>query len=288
MKQVDAKALRLEIAHDRSLGKTIGFVPTMGALHEGHLALVRRAIDENDRVVVSIFVNPLQFGPRDDFAAYPRDLESDAAKASKAGVDYLFAPEVGEIYPRGAIDTRVDPGPIGEVLEGHFRPGFFTGVATVCVKLFNLVNPDRAYFGQKDAQQLAVVRQVVSDLDLPLEIVACPTVREPAGLAVSSRNAYLSKEDRAAALVLSRALFEAEKSARSGERDAAALERLVTGFIATEPGVRLQYVEVVDPDTFQATEEISGRAVVALAAFVGKARLIDNVQIDLTDQEGTR
>lgn len=288
MNQVDAKALRLEIAHDRSSGKTIGFVPTMGALHEGHLALVRRAISENERVVVSIFVNPLQFGPRDDFAAYPRDLESDAAKASKAGVDYLFAPKVDEIYPRGAIDTRVDPGPIGEVLEGHFRPGFFTGVATVCVKLFNLVAPDRAYFGQKDAQQLAVVRQVVSDLDLPLEIVACPTVREPGGLAMSSRNAYLSKEDRVAALVLSRALFEAEKSARSGERDAAALERLVTDLIAKRPGVRLQYVEVVDPDTFQAIDEISDRAVVALAAFVGKARLIDNVQIDLTDQEGTR
>ncbi|MGH9196355.1 MAG: pantoate--beta-alanine ligase, partial [Acidimicrobiia bacterium] len=207
MKSLDLEALRKEIAQDRAAGRTIGFVPTMGALHDGHLSLVRRARSENDRVVASIFVNPLQFGPKDDFKKYPRDLRGDSALAESAGADYLFAPEVDEMYPRGQIQTAIEVGEIGDVLEGHFRPGHFGGVATVCVKLFNIVSPDRAYFGCKDAQQLAVVRQVVRELDLPLEIVPCATVREADGVAMSSRNRYLSDEERKAASAIPRGLF---------------------------------------------------------------------------------
>jgi pantoate--beta-alanine ligase len=288
MKLLDAKTLRLEIANDRLHGRTVGFVPTMGALHKGHLSLIDRARDENDRVVVSIFVNPLQFGPSEDLAIYPRDPEGDAAKCEDAGVDYLFAPSVDEIYPNGTIATRVDPGPIGETLEGQFRPGFFTGVATVCIKLFGLVVPDRAYFGQKDAQQLAVIRQVVADLDLPLEIVGCPTIRDPDGLAASSRNFYLDAAGREAALVLATALFTAEKTALAGEHNALALERLITETIGARPLVELQYVEVVDPKTFEPVELVEDSAVVVLAAFVRGTRLIDNVLIDLTHEEGTR
>lgn len=287
MKVLDAKSLRLAIADDRAAGLTIGFVPTMGALHEGHVSLIRRAREDNDRVVVSIFVNPLQFGPAEDFATYPRDLDGDSSRCEAVRVDYLFNPAVEEIYPKLNIDTRIDPGPIGETLEGHFRPGFFTGVATVCVKLFNLVDPDRAYFGQKDAQQLAVIKQVVADLDLPLEIVGCPTVRDPDGLALSSRNAYLSAEDRSLALVLSGALFAADRLANSGEREAAAIVRLVAETIEADPKVRLQYVEVVDPQTFSPIDRIETQAVIALAAFVNQTRLIDNVVIDLTHEEGT-
>lgn len=288
MKLLDAKALRLEIGDDRSRGLTIGFVPTMGALHDGHLSLIRRAGAENDRVVVSIFVNPLQFGPTEDLATYPRDLAGDSSKCEGAGVDYLFAPSVEEMYPKGAIDTRIDPGPVGAVLEGEFRPGFFVGVATVCVKLFNLVAPDRAYFGQKDAQQLAVIKKVVSDLDLPLEIVECPTVREPDGLAASSRNKHLSAQDREAAAALSRGLFAAEKQALAGERDATLLKNVVADIVGREPRARIQYVEVIDPVSFVTLDWIEDRAVIALAAFVSETRLIDNVLIDLTHEEGTR
>lgn len=288
MKRLDAKAMRLETADDRAQGITIGFVPTMGALHEGHLSLIRRAREENDRVVVSIFINPLQFGSSEDLATYPRDLEGDAAKCEEAGVDYLFAPSVEEIYPNGTIATSVEVGPIGEVLEGHFRPGFFTGVATVCVKLFSLVGPDRAYFGQKDAQQLAVIRQVVRDLDLPLEIVACPTIRDHDRLAASSRNFYLDVEGRKAALVLSKALFAASREALTGELEALALEELVKSTIGAEPLAELQYVKVVDPETFQPVDHLEDRAVIAVAAFVKGTRLIDNVVIDLTHEEGTR
>lgn len=253
--------------------KTVGFVPTMGALHEGHLSLIRKARAYNDEVVVSIFVNPLQFGPSEDFEQYPRDPDGDSRKATEAGADRLLTPTVEEMYP---IETRVDPGPIGEVLEGQFRPGFLVGVATVCVKLFNLVQPHRAYFGEKDAQQLAVIRQVVKDLSLPVEIVGCPTIREPDGLAMSSRNAYLDPEARRAAVVLSQALFEARDSSECG---ALALKKLVTERVAEEPAVELEYVEAVDPQTFQPLNEVTEKAILALAAFVGGTRLIDNVEV---------
>jgi pantoate--beta-alanine ligase len=273
------QALAAALAGERREGRTVGFVPTMGALHAGHLSLLQRARAENDVVVASIFVNPLQFGPSDDFARYPRDLEADAALAAGEGVDHLFAPDVAEMYPRGSIATRVDVGPIGDIGEGAWRPGFFTGVATVCCKLFHIVGPDRAYFGQKDAQQLAVIRQLVADLDLPLEIVGCPTVREHDGLALSSRNAYLDPEARRAAPALPAALLAARDAAAAGEESAAEFRWIVEACLEAEPGVRLQYVDLFDPATFSARERLDGRGVLAAAAYVGGTRLIDNVEL---------
>ena len=274
-KQVLAAAL----AGERREGRTVGFVPTMGALHEGHLSLLRRARADNDVVVASVFVNPLQFGPTDDFARYPRNLEADAALAAEAGADHLFAPDVAEMYPRGSIATRVDVGPIGDIGEGAWRPGFFAGVATVCCKLFHIVGPDRAYFGQKDAQQLAVIRQLVADLDLPVEIAGCPTVREHDGLALSSRNAYLDPEARRAAPALAAALAAARDAAAGGEESAKELRRVVETCLGAEPGIHLQYVDLFDPDTFPARERLNGRGILAAAAYVGGTRLIDNVEL---------
>lgn len=279
MRQLDAERLRKEIAIDHDAGRIVGLVPTMGALHVGHLSLLRRARVECDRVVISIFVNPLQFGPKEDFSSYPRDLEGDSRLAEPAGADYLFAPEADEMYPRGAIETQVDVGRIGEVVEGHFRPGHFRGVATVCVKLFNIVRPDRAYFGEKDAQQLAVVKQVVRDLGLPLEIVPCATVRDPDGLAMSSRNRHLSPQEREAAAALPQGLFEAKEAFEAGERSARKLEGLVERRVRTASLLRLQYVEVVDPDTFEEVEFVGEEATLALAAIAGGTRLIDNVRL---------
>ncbi|MGH2706267.1 MAG: pantoate--beta-alanine ligase [Actinomycetota bacterium] len=269
--------VRAAIAEARRHRRSLGFVPTMGFLHRAHLELVRRANRENDAVVVSIFVNPLQFGPHEDLAAYPRDLDRDRALLEEARVAILFAPDVGEMYPAGPIETVIDVGRIGEVGEGRFRPGHFNGVATVCLKLFAIVGADCAYFGQKDAQQLAVIRQIVRDLDLAVEIVGCPTVREPDGLAMSSRNHYLDPVARRAAAVLPRALLAAADAARAGTRSAAALAAIVERIVEAEPGVALQYIEVADPGTFESLDEVRGPAVLALAAFVGEARLIDNV-----------
>lgn len=283
MRSLDTVSLPSKLAEKRREGRSIGFVPTMGALHEGHLSLVRRARSECDRVVLSIFVNPLQFSPSEDLTAYPRDLEGDAAMAEAAGVDYLFAPSAEEIYPRGDLDTRVLVGRLAEHGEGVFRPGHFEGVATVCLKLFNIVRPDRAYFGEKDAQQLAVVRRVAHDLDIPLEIVGCPTVREPDGLALSSRNRYLSAGGRRAATVLSRALFEARSQALAGEVYSEELRSIVEKLVSDQPLVELQYAEVFDPETFVPVEKIDGSAVLALAALVEGTRLIDNVTIDLSE-----
>ena len=273
------QALAAALSGERRDGRTVGFVPTMGALHAGHVSLLERARADNDVVVASIFVNPLQFGPSDDFARYPRDLEADAALAAGEGVDHLFAPDVAEMYPRGSIATRVDVGPIGDIGEGAWRPGFFAGVATVCCKLFHIVGPDRAYFGQKDAQQLAVIRQLVADLDLPVEIVGCPTVREHDGLALSSRNAYLDPEARRAAPALAAALMAARDAAAGGESSAAALRRIVEACLEAEPGIQLQYVDLFDPVTFSARERLEGRGVLAAAAYVGGTRLIDNVEL---------
>ncbi len=258
---------------------SIGLVPTMGYLHEGHMSLVEAAAP-NQTTVMSIFVNPLQFTSSEDLAKYPRDLDRDLAMASNAGVDVVFAPSAEEIFPSEHA-TEVDVGRIGELSEGVHRPGHFNGVATVVAKLFNIVRPDRAYFGKKDAQQLAVIRQMAKDLDMVVEIVACPTIREADGLAMASRNVHLSAEERRAASVLSRALFAGRDSVELGERSAAAVAEIVERIMRQEPLARLQYVEVVDPVTFLSLHEIAGHATIVLAAFVGSTRLIDNVDVDV-------
>ncbi|HEX6347947.1 MAG TPA: pantoate--beta-alanine ligase [Candidatus Dormibacteraeota bacterium] len=254
----------------RAEGLSVGLVPTMGALHRGHLSLVERARRENDRVIVSVFVNPLQFGPGEDFERYPRDLEADLHQLDQPGADAVYTPSVEAMYPPDAT-TRVQVGAVGQPLEGEFRPGHFEGVATVVLKLFNACRPHRAYFGQKDAQQVAVVGRMARDLDTGVEIVACPTVREPDGLALSSRNAYLSTEERAAATVLSRALRQAAQAWADGERDPGRLRAAMHEVLREEPLARPDYAEVVDPATFR-----PGLPLAVLAVRVGSTRLIDN------------
>jgi pantoate--beta-alanine ligase len=275
-----AKGLRARTAAARAMRMPVGFVPTMGFFHEGHLSLMRRAREERGFVVVSIFVNPLQFGPGEDFEAYPRDPDRDLATAEAEGVDLVFAPEVDEVYPGGLPDVTVDPGPLGERLEGASRPGHFRGVATVVAKLFHLVGPSAAYFGEKDAQQLAVIRRMVQDLSFPAAVVGCPIVREPDGLALSSRNVYLSAEERAAATCLFRALQEAQASAAAGEREAKALRGRMEEVIGAEPLADLDYAAVVDEDTFEEVDLLDRPARALVAARVGKPRLIDNLRLD--------
>jgi pantoate--beta-alanine ligase len=275
-----AKGLRARTAAARAMRKPVGFVPTMGFFHQGHRSLMRRAREERGFVVVSIFVNPLQFGPGEDFEAYPRDPDRDLATAEAEGVDLVFAPEVDEVYPGGLPDVTVDPGPLGERLEGASRPGHFRGVATVVAKLFHLVGPSAAYFGEKDAQQLAVIRRTVRDLSFPVEVVGCPIVREPDGLALSSRNVYLSAEERAAATCLFRALQEGQASAGAGEREAKAIRGRMEEVIGAEPLVDLDYAAVVDEDTFEEVDRLDRPARALVAARVGKPRLIDNLRLD--------
>lgn len=253
------------LAADRAAGRSIGLVPTMGAFHAGHLSLIAAARADNEVVVVSLFVNPAQFGPSEDLARYPRDEARDTATADEAGADVLFVPSVEEMYPPG-FDSWVDPGELGTILEGTVRRGHFRGVATICTKLFAIVGPARAYFGRKDAQQLAVVRQVVRDLALPLEIVSCPTVRDPDGLALSSRNAYLSPHDRASALALPRALQAGLEAHRSGADAVAAARAQLDGV----PGLSVDYVAAADLDGLT----------LAGAVRVGSTRLIDNVLLE--------
>ena len=253
----------------------IGFVPTMGSLHDGHLALVRLAREECDSVVVSIFVNPTQFGPGEDFASYPRDLERDVGMLRKEKVDLAFVPDEGGFYPPGA-DTVVEPGAVATPLEGDRRPGHFRGVATVVTMLFNAVRPYRAYFGEKDWQQLQVVRRMVRDLHLPVEIVPVPIVREPDGLAMSSRNVRLSAGERITALCVPRALEAARAAYAAGETDSAALEHAMAAVIAAEPAATLDYAVVVDSETLRPMERGSPGARVLIAARVGPVRLIDN------------
>lgn len=276
------QSLEAALAPERRAGRRIGFVPTMGALHDGHASLMRAARVGSDVVVASIFVNPLQFGPGEDFSRYPRDLAADTRLAARAGVDHLFVPSAQEMYPAGVPSTRVEVGPIGQVGEGCWRPGFFSGVATVCLKLFHIVAPDRAWFGHKDAQQLAVIRQMVADLDLPVAIVGCPTVREPDGLAVSSRNAYLDGPSRRAAPALAQALFAAREAVDAGASSAAEVRRVVQEHLAAVPEVRLQYADLFDPDTFACRDEVGAAAILAAAAEVGGTRLIDNVTLERT------
>jgi pantoate--beta-alanine ligase len=268
--------LRRWVRAERAAGRRIALVPTMGYLHEGHLRLVDAARERADRVVMSIFVNPLQFGPTEDLARYPRDLPRDRALARGRGVDALFVPRVDIMYPAGS-EIRVVPGPTGDHWEGAARPGHFAGVLTVVAKLFHLVEPDVACFGRKDIQQATLVRQMVRDLDWPLEIVVVPTVREPDGLALSSRNAYLGPEDRRAALVLSAALREGCDAFRAGERHAGALLERMRRRLAAAPGVTVEYVAIVEPMRLEPVETVGSETVVALAARVGRTRLIDNI-----------
>jgi len=255
---------------------SVGLVPTMGFLHAGHLSLVARARAENARLCASIFVNPTQFGPREDLSTYPRDMEGDLAQLERAGVDLVFTPDAVTMYPPD-FDTWVEPGAIATLLEGAARPGHFRGVATVVLKLFTITRPDRAYFGQKDAQQLRVIQRMVADLDVPVAIVPLPIVREPDGLAMSSRNAYLSPAERQAALVLSRALALAQSRWQAGETDAAALRQAVCELIAAEPLAQTDYVSVADGEGLTELERAAPGALLSLAVRFGKTRLIDNV-----------
>jgi pantoate--beta-alanine ligase len=257
-------------------GKRLGFVPTMGALHEGHLSLVRAARASCDAVAASIFVNPMQFGPNEDLAKYPRSFERDRELLEKESVELLFAPSVEEMYPAGAV-TWVTVEGLSSKLDGRSRPGHFRGVTTVVAKLFHIVEPDAAFFGQKDAAQVAIVRRMARDLNLPVEIVACPIVREPDGLAMSSRNAYLDPQQRKQALVLHRGLLQVKKSWEEGEREAGKLLTVGRDELSAEKSVRLDYLEIVDPDSLVPVENTAGGALVAVAAFVGLTRLIDNL-----------
>jgi len=268
--------LAASTAAARRAGQRVGFQATMGALHAGHRANFARARRENDFLVASIFVNPLQFGPAEDFAAYPRDLDADLEVCAAEGVDLVFAPAERELWPRQP-GVRLCVGELAGRLEGAYRPGHFDGVATVVAKLLNLVGPCRAYFGEKDAQQLAVIRRMVADLGFPHELVACPTVREPDGLATSSRNVYLSPAERRAAPVLYRALEAGRSAWRAGERDPAAVERAAVKLVETEPSVELQYLALVDADRFAPVAGAEAGQVLAVAAKLGSTRLIDNV-----------
>jgi pantoate--beta-alanine ligase len=260
----------------RSGGNRLGLVPTMGALHEGHLSLVRAARAQSDIVAVSIFVNPTQFGPNEDFSKYPRTFERDCALLEKEGVDFVFAPSVDEMYPKGAV-TYVTVEGLSEKLCGRSRPGHFRGVTTVVSKLFHIVEPDLAFFGQKDAAQVAIIRRMVRDLNMPVDIVVCPIVREPDGLAMSSRNTYLDPQQRKSALVLHRSLAQIEEIFGKGERNSSRLVATGKEVFSKEPEVRLDYLEVVDLENLDPMPQITGIALVAVAAFLGTTRLIDNV-----------
>jgi pantoate--beta-alanine ligase len=262
----------------RGLKEPIGFVPTMGFLHEGHISLVRAAKAENKSVVVSIFVNPTQFGPKEDLASYPRDLPRDLAMLEKAGTDVVFVPKDGEMYPPG-YDTWVDVDKLTKRLEGAVRPTHFRGVTTVVAKLFNIVEADNNYFGQKDAQQVLVIQKMVADLNMNTRVVVCPTVREPDGLAMSSRNTYLTPEQRKAAPILYRSLLLAQELYGKGERDAGKIRQAITAFIQKEPQAQIDYVSIADPQTLDELDIIKGRALVSLAVKIGKPRLIDNVML---------
>jgi pantoate--beta-alanine ligase len=271
-------AVRARVAEARRRGLSVGLVPTMGALHAGHASLIRAARAETGYVVVSIFVNPTQFGPKEDLARYPRPLHLDLGVCQHEGVDLVFHPEPAEMYP-ARFRTYVEVHGLQDVLEGAARPGHFRGVATVVLKLFQIVQPDLAYFGQKDAQQARIIQQMVRDLDVPVAIRVCPTVREPDGLALSSRNQYLEPDQRCHAVVLHDALREAERLAAGGERDPAAVRQAMLRRIQATPGAVVDYVEVVDPDLLQPVTTLAGDVLAAVAVKFGTTRLIDNLVI---------
>jgi len=270
---------RAAVRELRAAGRIVGLVPTMGALHAGHLSLVRAAREQCDAVVVSIFVNPTQFGPNEDFAKYPRTWDTDCALLEREGADLIFAPDAGEMYAAGA-STFVEVEGVSDRLDGASRPGHFRGVATVVAKLFLIVAADKAFFGQKDAAQVAVLRKMVRDLNFDVELVVCPTVREADGLALSSRNRYLSAEERRQALVLSRALRRIQEQVAEGVVESAPLVREALAVLAEQPAVRVDYCRIVDPSSLEDVAEVSGGALVAVAAWVGTTRLIDNVVIE--------
>jgi pantoate--beta-alanine ligase len=273
---IDAMRAARHVNAGYSGGKRFGLVPTMGALHEGHLSLVRAAKAQSDLVAVSLFVNPLQFGPGEDLAKYPRDLARDRDLLEKEGVDFLFAPAVEEMYPAGAV-TYVTVEGLSDKLCGSSRPGHFRGVTTVVLKLFHIVEPDLAFFGQKDAAQVAIIRRMVRDLDIPVQVVTCPIVREPDGLAMSSRNAYLDPQQRKSALTLYRSLQEVQQKFEQGECEARKLIEAGKQAFGEDPAVRLDYLQVVDPETLDPVDKVSRPALVAVAALLGQTRLIDNV-----------
>ncbi len=268
------KEIRKIVSEWKKEGLTIGFVPTMGYLHEGHQSLIKNAL-ENDKVIVSIFVNPIQFGPGEDFATYPRDIDRDMEKCSEAGADLIFAPLPEEMYLND-FSTFVDmTGPTDD-LCGKARPGHFKGVCTVVNKLFNIVAPDKAYFGEKDAQQLAVIKRMVRDLNINIKIIGCPIIREKDGLAKSSRNTYLSVEERKAALVINKALTSGKNMIQNGEKNPDKIVSAITSVINEEPLAKIDYIKIVDADTISAVSEINGNILVAAAVYIGKTRLIDN------------
>lgn len=268
------KEVRDTVKQWKKEGLTVGFVPTMGYLHEGHQSLIKKA-GENDRVVVSIFLNPMQFGPTEDLATYPRDLERDKEKCQEAGADLIFAPEVSEMYEDN-FQSFVDMNLLTQELCGLTRPCHFRGVCTVVCKLFNIVKPDRAYFGKKDAQQLAVIKRMVADLNMDIEIIGCPIVREDDGLAKSSRNTYLNADERQAALVLSKAVKKAQELIESGEKNSETVISAMTEIVSSEPLANIDYIKIVSLDTMQQIKEIGNSALIALAVYIGKTRLIDN------------
>ena len=270
-------ALRARLDAERAAGRTVGFVPTMGYLHAGHASLMAAAREETDVVVTSIFVNPLQFAPTEDLAAYPRDRAGDTGLAESEGVDLLFVPSVVEMYPDGPVLTTVSVAEVAAPLEGRTRPAHFAGVATVVAKLFAIVGPCRAYFGEKDFQQVAVVRRMVRDLSIPVDVVACPTHRDPDGLALSSRNAYLTPDERVAAPVVHATLQAGRMAIDAGERDPAKVRALMADLLAAEPLAELDYAEVVDAATLQVVDPLRGELRLLAAVRFGQARLIDNL-----------
>jgi pantoate--beta-alanine ligase len=281
----EIEAARQAVRHVQRQRRTVGLVPTMGALHAGHLSLVHAAAGRCDSVAVTIFVNPTQFGPSEDFQQYPRPLETDLAACESAGVDLVFAPTVETMYPRDSL-TEVTVGRITEILCGPGRPGHFTGVATVCAKLFNILPADVAFFGEKDYQQLAVIRRMVRDLNMPIEIVGCPTVREPDGMALSSRNQYLSPDERKQATSLSRALFKAVGRIAAGERQVNAVaDEIRSEILATGPA-EIEYVDIVDAVTLELLTAVDRPARICLAVRIGSCRLIDNVAVDPPSEAG--
>lgn len=272
-------AVRKQVKEWKREGLTIGFVPTMGYLHEGHRSLMEAARKENDKVVVSIFVNPMQFGPTEDLESYPRDLQKDATLCEGVGVDLIFHPEPEEMYPEGFC-SYVDMNGLTTELCGKSRPIHFRGVQTVVLKLFHIVTPDNAYFGQKDAQQLAVIKRMVKDLSVDITIHGCPIIREEDGLAKSSRNTYLNAQERQAALILSKSLREGKRLIAEGQKDADTIKKAITDYIQTEPMAKIDYVDVVDFDTITPIHNISGETLVAIAVYIGKTRLIDNFIVE--------
>lgn len=259
----------------KAQGLSVGLVPTMGYLHEGHQSLIKRAVQENDRVVVSIFVNPIQFAPNEDLETYPRDLEKDSILCNDTGADLIFHPQPEEMYPNG-FSTQVVMNNLTTELCGKTRPTHFSGVCTVVGKLFNIVAPNRAYFGEKDAQQLAIIKRMVKDLNFDIEIVGCPIIRESDGLAKSSRNTYLNEQERKAALILSKSILLGKEMAANGERSSAAIIKAMTDLINTEPLAKIDYVSIVNAETIEPVDKLNGEILAAVAVYIGKTRLIDN------------